>query len=415
MIMSVRRSALVRLLPLLIGIAAPAASRTPPQRDVLAGLTVDRVVVMMRHGVRPPTKAQPMPKRVATDSWPAWPVAPGWLTPHGATAIEAIAASDRQVFRAARLLPERGCPMRIALLADSDQRTIATAEHYAAGLAPGCALAIEHQPQDAPDPLFSQIDGGYAPLDPARAAAAVDAAIGPGGIAALTARLTPLLARLDRVLCGGTLTASATCGVAGEPTTLTPATARSRPKLSGALDRASTAAQILLLEYADGKPVADIGWGRVSAADVTAFGAFHALEFAILARPSYLAARNMAGLSPRISHWLSDDTQAAPTIAMVAGHDTNVANLAGLLGLHWDVPGIAPDDPVPGGAILLERLSDAAGHHFVRASYRAQSLEELRAGTARTPYRRVLPIAGCVARGVKGLCTLDAFVTKLDG
>lgn len=401
------------------GLSAQSGSAAAPRAPVPAGLAVDRVVVVMRHGIRPPTKAQPMPPGIARDRWPDWPVAPGWLTPHGATAVEAIARSDRAAFRAARLLPATGCPSAIALLADSDQRTIATADHYARGLAPGCPPSIEHRPQDTPDPLFSQIDDGHAPLDPTRAASAVAAAVevignGAGGIAAIEAAHRPLLARLDRALCGRAA-ADPKCGVSRDKTTIVPATGRSRPKLGGALDRASTAAQILLLEYAEGKPVAQVGWGRATARDITAFGAFHALEFAILARPPYLAARNMAGLTPRIAGWLEDTSPGAARIAMISGHDTQIANLAGLLGLHWRVPGIAADDPVPGGAILLERLSDAAGRHYVRAAYRAQSLEELRAGTARSPYRRVIPIAGCTARGVAGLCTLDAFLAKLTG
>ncbi|MFA6124361.1 MAG: histidine-type phosphatase [Sphingomonas sp.] len=375
-----------------------------------APLKVDRVVLMMRHGIRPPTKAQPMPPGVATAPWPTWDTKPGWLTDHGARAIVAVADFDRIGFINAGLLPRTDCPTRIALLADSDQRTIATAASYAKGLAPGCTLAIEHRPQDEPDPLFNQIDDGHAPLDPARATAAVDAAVGPGGIAALERRMKPLLARLDRVLCGQARTG---CGVAREPSAITPATATSRPKLGGALDRASTAAQILLLEYAEGKPAKEVGWGRATAADITAFGAFHALEFRLLAQPPYIAAHNLAGLSPRIAAWLSDDGATAPKIAMIAGHDTNVANLAGILGLHWRVPGIAVDDPVPGGAITLERLSDMAGNHYVRAVYRAQSLAELRAATAKTPYRQVLPIAGCKARGVTGLCTLPDFLAKL--
>lgn len=389
---------------------ATAASGAPAADRPAAGLKLDRVVLLMRHGIRPPTKVQPMPKGVAADAWPSWPVAPGWLTPHGAAAVTAVANADRKGFLTAGLIATTGCPSRIALLADSDQRTIATAQSYAAGLAPGCAITVEHRPQDEPDPLFNQIADGHAPLDPAQAAAAVDAAVGPGGIAAVERQMAPQLARLDRILCGAT---TSQCGVAREPSTLTPATATSRPKLGGALDRASTAAQILLLEYAEGKPAQEVGWGRATAEDVAALGAFHALEFRLLARPLYIAARNMAGLSPRIIGWLSDDAPTAPRIAMIAGHDTQVANLAGLLDLHWTVPGIAADDPVPGGAIMLERLSDTRGQHYVRAVYRAQSLAELRAGTARAPYRAVLPIAGCTARGVIGLCTLAAFSAKL--
>lgn len=399
----------LRLSALALALTALGGAAPPPAENP-AGLKVDRVVLLMRHGIRPPTKAQPMPQGVAADRWPSWPVAPGWLTPHGAAAVAAVAQADRAGFVADGLIATTACPTRVALLADSDQRTIATAQSYAAGLAPGCAIAIEHRPQDEADPLFNQIADGHAPLDPARAAAAVDAAVGPGGIQAIERSVTPLLARLDRILCGP---AKVQCGVAREPSTLTPATATTRPKLGGALDRASTAAQILLLEYAEGKPAQEVGWGRATAADVTALGAFHALEFRLLARPPYIAARNMAGLSPRILAWLSDDGATAPTIAMIAGHDTQVANLAGLLDLHWRVPGIAADDPVPGGAIVLERLSDARGQQYVRAVYRAQSLAELRAGTARAPYRAVVPIAGCSARGVVGLCTLAAFSAKL--
>lgn len=389
-------------------VLGPAAlADTPP---TVAPLAVDRVVLMMRHGIRPPTKAQPLPADVTPAAWPTWTTKPGWLTDHGARAIVAVADFDRIGFVKAGLLPRTDCPTRIALLADSDQRTIATAAHYAQGLAPGCTLAIEHRPQDEPDPLFNQIDGGHAPLDPARAAAAIDRAAGPGGIGAIERRMKPLLTRLDQILCGP---APIGCGVAREPSTITPATATSRPKLGGALDRASTAAQILLLEYAEGKPAKDVGWGRATAADITALGAFHALEFRLLAQPPYIAAQNLAGLSPRIAAWLSDDSLTAPKIAMIAGHDTNVANLAGLLGLHWRVPGIAADDPVPGGAIMLERLSDTAGNHYVRAVYRAQSLRELRTASARTPYRQILPIAGCTARGVIGLCSLPDFLAKL--
>lgn len=396
---------LAALAAMLAGVALTAGAPADP-------LQVDRVVLMMRHGIRPPTKAQPMPIGTAAAAWPTWSVKPGWLTEHGASAIVALADFDRIGFIKAGLLPLTDCPTRIALLADSDQRTIATAASYAKGVAPGCSLTIEHRPQDEPDPMFNPIESGQAPLDPARAAAAIDAAVGPRGIATTERGMKPLLIRLDRVLCGS---ATATCGVAREPTTIRPATATSRPKLGGALDRASTAAQILLLEYAEGKPANEVGWGRATASDIAAFGAFHALEFRLLARPPYIATRNLAGLSPRIATWLTDEAPTAPKVALIAGHDTNVANLAGVLGLHWNVPGIAADDPVPGGAIQLERLTDGKGNHYVRASYRAQSLPELRAATAKTPYHKVLPIAGCKARGIDGLCTLSDFLAKLRG
>jgi 4-phytase/acid phosphatase len=382
-----------------------AADAPPP------GLSVDRVVLMMRHGVRPPTKAQPMPVGVASDVWPSWPVNPGWLTPHGTQAVREVAAWDGARVRKLGLLPARGCPSKdaVRVVADSDQRTIATADAWLAGAAPGCGIANEHKAQGEPDPIFNAIEEKLAPFDPAVADKVVAGAIGPGGIGAIEKANRPLLARLDKILCGK---AASACGVGHEPSIVEPAAVDKRPGLGGALDRASTAAQILLLEYADGKPMSDVGWGRATAADVMAFSAFHALEFRLLARPAYVARANLAGLLSIIKSGLEGPAR----VTMIAGHDTNVANLGGLLGIHWQVPGLAADDPSPGGAIVIERLSDKAGKHYVRALYRSQTLEQIRAAgppAANAPYRAVLPIPGCTALGVRGLCTLADFEAKV--
>lgn len=388
------------------GPAGPAAPDVPP-----SGLTVDRVVLLMRHGVRPPTKAVAMPAGTAADPWPNWPVAPGWLTPHGAQAIGRLGSWDGARLRRLGVLPAKGCPAAgaVTVVADSDQRTIATAQAWLDTLAPGCAIPNRHRPQGEDDPIFSAIEMGQGGYDPARADADVAAAVGPGGIAAVEARHRALLASLDRILCGA---AKSGCGVSGEASSIAAAAAGKRPKLGGALDRASTAAQILLLEYGDGKPMAEVGWGRASARDVTALSAFHALEFRLLARPKHVAAANLAGIAPILREGL----MGKAAVTLVSGHDTNVANLGGLLDLHWQVPGIAQDDPAPGGAIVLERLRDAKGGLYVRALYRAQTLEQIRSAAALgpdAPYRAVMPIPGCNARGIAGLCTIAQFEAKL--
>jgi 4-phytase/acid phosphatase len=387
------------------GPAGPTADAPPP------GLSVDRVVLLMRHGVRPPTKAVAMPAGVAADPWPTWPVAPGWVTPHGTIAIGRLGSWDGARLRRLGVLPARGCPAAgaVTVVADSDQRTIATADAWLAALAPGCAIPNQHKPQDEADPVFSAIEQGQGGYDPAKADAAVAAAVGPGGIAAVEARHRALLTALDKILCGKATTG---CGVSAEPSTIARATAGKRPKLGGALDRASTAAQILLLEYADGKPMKDVGWGRATARDVTALSAFHALEFRLLARPPHVAAANLAGIAPILHAGLTGKA----AVTLVSGHDTNIANLGGLLDIHWQVPGIAADDPAPGGAIVLERLRDAKGALYVRALYRAQTLEQIRSAAplaAHAPYSAVLPIPGCTARGIVGLCTLAQFEAKL--
>ncbi len=394
----------------LAALALSSPAPTAPARDT--GLKVERVVLLMRHGVRPPTKEPAMPVGVAAQPWPTWDVQPGWLTQRGTRAIRLVGAADRQAMR--ETLPPKQCPApdAVRVIADSDQRTIATAQAWGEGFAPGCRIAAVHLPQGQPDPAFNVLDMGKAVLDPSAADAAVLAAAGPRGIAGVEQDARPLLDRLDRILCGG---ATIVCGVSREPSGVTAARPDKRPKLTGALDRASTAAQILLLEYADGKAMKDVGWGRATAADIAALSRFHAVEFNILARPLAIAAPNLALIGPMLLDPLRGD--AGPAITVVVGHDTNVANLGGLLGLHWQVPGLAADDPSPGGAIALERLSDSRGALFVRASYRSQTIEQIRGlmsltGTIK-PYRVIIPIPGCSARGVAGLCSLADFTRRM--
>ena len=268
-----------------------------------------------------------------------------------------------------------------------------------------CRVTVEHKPQGVPDPLFSPIELKAVPFDADAARAAVLADAGPGGIAEEERRLRPLLARLDAILCGSASTAS--CGVARETTALAPARPGEKPELTGALDRGSTAAQILLLQYAQGKPMAEVGFGRAAATDVTALSELHAAEFRLLARPRYMAKANLALIAPLLAASLADADAAQITI--VSGHDTDVASLGGLLDLHWHVPGFAADDPAPGGAIVLQRLRDKAGRLYVRALYRSQMLGQIRALTKperNAPHTAVLPIAGCRALGQTGLCTL---------
>lgn len=397
-----------------LGMAFATPGQPKGAGTAIAGLKPDRVVLLMRHGVRPPTKNPPMPAGVAAQGWPGWSVNPGWLTERGGRAVTLLGAWDGSQLRANGVLPRTGCPAAgmVKVVADSDQRTIATADKWIAGLASGCAIRNEHKPQDEADPIFGAIEAGLGTIDVARANAEIEAGVGAGGIAAVEARHRALLMKLDTILCGKP---GGTCGVSREPSTIIAAKANQRPKLGGALDRASTAAQILLLEYADGKPMVDVGWGKATADDVAAFAAFHALEFRILARPPHVASANLAGILPIIREGLEAPGGAAVT--MISGHDTNIANLGGLLDVHWSVPGLATDDPAPGGAIILERLTDSKGEHFVRAFYRSQTVPQIRGLTPLTatskPYLGTLLMPGCMARGVPGLCTMAQFQSVL--
>src|SRR5690242_78120 len=71
---------------------------------------LERVVVVMRHGVRPPTQSNEELAKYAAEPWPAWPVAPGELTPHGGETVRLMGESLAGAYRADGMLPRRGCP-----------------------------------------------------------------------------------------------------------------------------------------------------------------------------------------------------------------------------------------------------------------------------------------------------------------
>lgn len=396
--------------------AAPVSSHAGAPPRAAAGLEVDRVVLIMRHGVRPPTSAMPMPQGVAADPWPSWSVPPGWLTPHGADEARRLAVNDRELFARWALLPRGGCPSAgaIRIISDGgDERTVATGDVYAAALAPGCDLRTAHAPTvGEPDPVFSPVRLGLANFDPARADRALADAASPAVLAAARAQAAPLIARTNAIFCGA---AQPPCGIADDGRIVPrPAAATKAPSFGGALSSAGGGAESLLLEYLDDKPMREVGWGRMTPADATALSALHALKFKLEGRPPYLAAATMAGITPLMRGMLIDG-DGALRVTIFVGHDSDLVGLGGMLDLHWQAKGFAADDIPPGSALLVERLHDAAGHRFVRIAFRSLSLDGIRRlGPRDRADRSAVAIPGCAAEGVAGLCTLADFIGKLD-
>jgi 4-phytase/acid phosphatase len=106
-------------------------------------------------------------------------------------------------------------------------------------------------------------------------------------------------------------------------------------------------------------------------------------------------------------------------VLILVGHDTNLSNLSGMLGLSWHLPGYQPDDTPPGGALIfsLWQQPDTA-QFFVRTQYLAQTLQEMRSATPLTmaapPAEEGVAVAGCEsARGSIG-CSWETFAKTLQ-
>ncbi|WP_347093765.1 histidine-type phosphatase [Sphingomonas parapaucimobilis] len=377
-------------------LALPVAAQTAPPPK---GLTLDRVVVLMRHGVRAPLDGEVPHGTRTAKPWPTWPTPESELTPHGAEALAVEARADRTDWIARGLLT-RNCPApgSIRIWTNSSSRTIASGEAYAKAFAPGCTVPVAHNPPGQVDPLFEPLRARATRFDAQAAVADIDRFT--GGMDALVARNRPALRLLDQVLgCGE----PRGCDPAG-PARLTPSADGHGIDLTGPIRTASGTAQVLLLQYAEGLSPS-VGGLPVDGAVLTRLGAVHAALFDVYSRSPYMAAHQSAAFGRHMIAALT--AQDGAKVDMLVGHDTNVTALAALLGFDLVAPGYAVNDAAPGGAILIERWHDARGRAFVTVRYRTQSPDQIRAHAAAVSVKPV-QVRGCPADAP---CPLDRFVT----
>jgi 4-phytase/acid phosphatase len=386
--------------------AAPGLGAPDPAAARHAGPRLERVVLVMRHGVRPPTQTNAELAKYADQPWPAWPVAPGELTPHGAETVRLMGESVRARYRAAGLLPASGCglPGTVSVWADgADERTQRTGEVMAAALAPGCGVKAGWTDATPRDPIFGGPSTGECRVSPTAASESMkQAAAGPAGsmpIGGAVARLQAIYA--PKACAGG----AGTCFTAeAEKTAASGA-------MSGPFPQAAGLAEDILLEYADDKPMREVGWGRASLADIDSVMPIHERSFAIVRAATTLAADRGAPMVRVILGALRGEPvtggpQSGPAtkLLVLAGHDTNLVLMASVFGLDWTLPG-EPDATAPSTALAFELWTDR-GAEYVRPVVYYETLDQLR--TLKPTRARALPLTfkDC-ASGPMGSCPLE--------
>jgi 4-phytase/acid phosphatase len=179
------------------------------------------------------------------------------------------------------------------------------------------------------------------------------------------------------------------------------------------------------MQYADGMPEADVGWGRLTPAGLSQTSRLYNLGIDLGYRTPYLAAIQSSNVASHVVRSMiqaatgnvmtgSLGTPSTRVIVLVAS-DVNISGLAGLLRLDWLLPGYQMNLCPPGGALVFElRQSQTTGAYIVRAHYIAQSLAQLRNRTVLTlaapPARVPLFIPGCSVRNAGFDCPLTNFV-----
>ena len=377
------------------------------------------VVILSRHGVRSPTWTQARLDSYSAQPWPSWNVPPGNLTSRGYELVRQFGSFDRVSLAEAGLLTVQGCEdaPKTYIWADTDQRTIASGKALAEGLFPLCPPPLHGLSAGVNDPLFHPA-GKPADLD------ASSKSTKGAGEQALT-RQHELLDEMQHVLLG--CDPELACSPAHKPALSMELAgdnisqgARSTP-----LTLASTFAEDFLLEYADGMPMNEIGWGKVDEPQLRSFLSLHTGYFERAYRsPAFarLAASNMLfHIERTLEQGVEGKTvdaaigPADSKLVILAGHDTNIAEVAALLGLHWTLDGRTDDTP-PGMQLLFELWQDEHGNNSVRISVATQTLQQLREmrplTLAAPPVSEALMPPGCAAS--RGACSWADFHRVAD-
>ncbi len=366
---------IIAILAALLG-ASPAAA-APPQ--------LKYVVIISRHGVRSPTWDTARLNQYSAEPWPDWGAPPGNLTAHGRALIVLMGDYYRQWLSGEHLIESHGCQgsARIYIWADSSQRTLESGRAFAESLVPGCGLTIHSKPQDKTDPLF----GGFGTPDPQLSLKAVQDRLAPAAPKLLT-DLRPALAELQTILIGDK---SAPRNLAAPMPDLHASLEGKSVELDGPINTGSTLSENLLLEYTNGMQGKDLGWGRLTEENLASVLKIHAAEADLTRRTPYLARARGSNL---LAHVLKSIEQATSgevvtgalgnpgdKVLLVSGHDTNLSNISGILGLSWHLMGYVPDETPPGGALIFSLWWDGdSKQYFVKAQFVAQTVDQMRNG-----------------------------------
>jgi len=410
----------------LIALGAPLVAAQSPDNT-----TLKQVIIFGRHAARTPVATPAELDSFSAFPFPAFSISgQSVITPNGKTNETLLGNYFRQWLTQEKLLTgnDSSDAAYVYVRANNAPLIVDTAQAFVAGLLPAAPPAVNTV--SVPDSLFNPIDAGVATLDGKMAVAAVNGRLGgnPQSLAtAYAAEYALVRSVLFNYAAGTTPPPAAPEGkidITALPITMTPGNS-TEPVNSGGLGPFYMAIDPFLMEYADGMPASQVGWGKLNAAGISqiyrVYDSLLDLEF----RTPYLAKVQSSNLG---SHIVRTMIQAATGSAMsgalgtpsdkivtIIGANTNIAGLAGLFHLDWLVPGDQPDVAALGGAIVFElRQSQRTGEFIVRVAYITQTMDQLRSRTPLTldagPANIPVFIPGCSVDNTTFDCPLSGFV-----
>ncbi len=375
--------------------AAPVVADTGDANSMGEG-TLEQVVLLSRHNLRAPLVSSGALADATPHPWATWDVAAGELSTKGGVLEVYLGRYLGQWLRQQQVLPATGCPQEgdFHALANSLQRTQATAQYFVAGAFPGCHVTVlQRRPLGTMDPLFDPVihrnDAGFQ----RRALRAMQKAESQ-------ARLGP-----DLQVVEGVVEHAASPACTGRSNcTLHPGDSQFRagagkePGASGSLALANGMVDALLMEDYQNVAGTAAGWGRLQ--DGAQWQALarvrNGYQDILFGTPE--VARDVA--APLLAHIgaVFADAQA-PKVSLLVGHDSNIGSVLAALGVSaYTLPGQLEKTPI-GGLLQFERWGGQSGDARYRLVYlyptRVQLRDAVPLSDAQPPGRVELALPGC--------------------
>ena len=393
---------------------------------------LERVVILSRHGVRSPTQDDNTLNNYRKSGIPPWPdfgvQQLADLTLKGALLMQRMGAHYREKWQPRFGDPSRACPNPNPFFyADRDERTLMTARSLVGGLAGGaCELPVLEIIE--PDVLTERIDPVFHPINKTNPSCKVKNPPHPTVSPDQVSRVQKVVDCCQADFCNKIL-GKTSCDLQQ----LMDGTKPGTPPHNDAYNFIQGFGEILLFEYAQGFVGRNFAFGKIAPdpirpppADKPEWWkllAIHADLFNKIERHRDVALLQGANL---LYHMISAIATGRPLIPpavgppvnfpvkfmVYVGHDTNIANVAKLLGLHWQVGDYPADDVAPGAALAFEVRQTLGAPPYVNALMLVQPPDSLRADGSDIR-SRPLPIRGCKSPegSPDGSCAMSDFVS----
>lgn len=384
-------------------LAVQLLSLHPARAQTLADQATDptvlkQIIIYGRHGVRSSVVPDADLATFAPQPYPGFGVPPGYLTPNGAQAEVLLGSYFRSYLLAEGLLTGADAvdARRSYFRANSIQRSNVTAASLAAGLMPRATVPVHSYPLGQTDPVFDPIAAKVAVVNPERAAQEVSGMFNGSALpSAFSAEISLLRSVLYNYPNGTQPVPPTPAGLVDPTAGPIPLTANTGTVQTGTVINEGSLSTIFyakdafLMQYADGMPLQNVAWGRLSLSELSQETRIDTLGFALETASPYLAQVQGSNAAAHILRSMEQAVRGrrvpgafggpATNLLGIISSDAYVIALASLLHLHWQLPGYQQDFAAPGGALVFElRQVRSTGDYVVRVYYTAQTFDQLR-------------------------------------